>query len=141
MQTVIGKLQNYTVTADPIKTGESPTWTLSIQLDGAAYVGTTGTPVVFAVLATALVTGLQWPVELELSTANPPILPTIKRVRVEEDRSSFVGGMIPTRPDRLQVRPLTPTAFAAEAPPTWGFFFGLERNTPSTKEHRSMCMR
>jgi hypothetical protein len=96
---------------------------LSIQLDGEAHVGTTDTPIVLAVLATALITRLQWLVELDVSAERPP---TIGRVRVQDDRSNFcLGGNISTRPDGIALRPLTPTAFADEEPPKWGFFFAL----------------
>jgi hypothetical protein len=128
MAMVKGLLENFIATTDgrPGKPTPAENWLLTVRLDGSDYRGRTGSPIVLAVLETALRTRRTWGIELDLSDASAPVTPTIERVRVVDDRPTIcTGGDIVDLPNGERVRPLTPTAFADEDPVKWGFFFNL----------------
>jgi hypothetical protein len=94
-------------------------WKIEFQVDDTKCAGWTDSRIVSTVLETALLKGRkkqQWPVGIEIEAMNSPI----KRVRIYDDRDC--KGDLDTLKG-LEVIPFTPTAFADESPPKWGFFF------------------
>jgi hypothetical protein len=132
MPMVQGTLHKFTVTTEPpVKSVWY--WSIDLQFGDPAdspTVGTTDSAIVLAVLETALLT--RWEVEVETSDDSPRRDPTIKRVRVVDDRPDFCTEDMTDPPGMERLKPLTPTAFADECPPKWGFFFNL----PGTKKCR-----
>ena len=113
MAMVKGLLDKFIATTDGRPGISTPAeyWLLTVRVDGSDYCGRTGSPIVLAVLETALRTRRTWEIELDLSDASAPVTPTIERVRVVDDRSKIcTGGDIIDLPNGERVRPLTPTA-------------------------------
>ena len=96
-------------------------WKVQLWIDNSRLVGFTSTRLVLSVLDTALLAGRRsrrWPIEAEVDSESA----LITRVRIRDDREDFCKGVLPAPPDQPAL-PLSPTAFADETPPKWGFFF------------------
>lgn len=106
------------------------TWQFKIEVGKNNYAGKTDTRIVSTVLETALLAGRKrqrWPVEIEIGDND-----FIRRVRIQDDRVDICMGTLDTL-EGLELIPLTPTAFADENPPKWGFFFAYEANCMEAK--------
>lgn len=102
-------------------------WEIEMRIDDTDYRGWTASRIVPAVLQTALLPGprrsSEWPVEIEINNESQ----LIERVRIQDDRVDVCKGDLSKRPDKMRVTPLSPTAFADESPPKWGFFFSIDK--------------
>jgi hypothetical protein len=123
------RLSNFTIAA--ARPPEPPaTWRLKIQVGNTNYDGWTDSRIVGTVLETALLAGRKhqrWPVEVEIEDTH-----SIQRIRIYDDREDICKGILDTLKG-LEVMPLTPTAFADERPPKWGFFFAYRENCREAK--------
>jgi hypothetical protein len=128
-----GELQFFTVKTRQVPTNLPTNWQIEMRIDDADYSGWTASRIVPAVLQTALLGGRKkpkWPVEVDIDDAGSEI----KRVRMRDDREDICkGGNLGERPDGMRVIPLSPTAFADESPPKWGFFFSIDEDCTEFK--------
>jgi hypothetical protein len=109
--------------------GAQSTMKVSIRAGDTDYNGYTESRIPLAVLQTALLAGRKkqrWPVGIEIEDTNS----AIERVRIYDDRDC--KGDLDTLKG-LKVIPLTPTAFADESPPKWGFFFSYQGDCKEAK--------
>ena len=112
-------LSSFQVEFGPDSPVPSPRWKIWIQTEDSEYHGWTTLRLVTSVLETALVPGRKgkrWPIEVEIDEKTGGI----SRVRIQDDRDCKAGLELS---DGATVYPLTPTAFASDKVPAWGFFF------------------
>jgi hypothetical protein len=111
-------LVQFRVDAAPVS--EPPyRWHIYIQTEESEYRGWADSRLVTILLEAALLNGRKrqrWPVIVEIDEETS----RINRVRIYDDRDC--KGVLESLEGKL-VLPLTPTAFADENPPRWGFFF------------------
>lgn len=120
----MGMLKEFIASSRPQGMTWPPVWTLKVQLDRDIHAATTTSRIVLAVLETALLKRDQWKVELEIAAGAIPGESIMERVRVQDDRVDHCTGTTFSEPPAgIMVRPFTPTAFADEKEPKWGFFF------------------
>jgi hypothetical protein len=129
---VTGALEQYSVTSDgpPVAPSE---WRLRIKIDGNEYVGVTHSPIVFAVLGSALLTRNRWKIELSIADQ----LPNVDRVRVIDDREDICRSDLLDQPVNQTYLPLSPTFFGDESSPKWGFFFSVNAKC---KEYKGISL-
>jgi hypothetical protein len=91
--------------------------------DYMPYEARTTSRIVLAVLETVLFRSSYLDVVIEVSDDPAP---AFKRVRLDDRGIQCGGDLIEAPPEGKAVVPFTPTAFADEMPPKWGFFFSLD---------------